>query len=161
MPPKHVVRQPSQTNSNDHVLREQKNIFDIMILWRQGRRMLWYVCGFVCFGCTPATYTRNCTGTHNYSNSGQTFVNTLQSDVSVFGLTRSLYSMRFTVRGSDCVRNLFTEATGFLAVALLDLYHNCWQEASSAFYPIQNEFRGRKAEVLSMSVTRNKGQQWK
>lgn len=86
--------------------------------------MLWYVCGFVCFGCTPATYTRNYTGTHNYSNSGQTFVNTLQSDVSVFGLTRSLYSMRFILRGSDCVRNLFTEATGFLAVALRDLYHN-------------------------------------
>ncbi len=70
------------SNCNDHVLREQRNISDIMVFVKTGqRRTLWYVCGFVCFGCTPATSTEHRFGTRNYSNSGQTFVNILQRDV--------------------------------------------------------------------------------
>lgn len=65
-------------NCNDHVLREQRNIFDIMAFVKRGeRRALWYVCQFVWFGCTPATSTVHWAGRGNYSNSGLTFLNIL------------------------------------------------------------------------------------
>lgn len=80
--------------------------------------MLWYVCGFVCSGFTPATSTAHHVGTRNYSNSGQTFVNILQLDVK--GLILSLFSMCFIQRGPDGARKVLTEATG-----LLDLHRDC------------------------------------
>lgn len=81
---------------NDHVLREQQKYF-----WHYGfvktgeRHMLWYVCGFVCFGHTPATSTVHQVRMCNYSKSGQTFVNILQREVQAVWSEAEAESCRF------------------------------------------------------------------